>query len=111
MQRLSALDAQFLAAEGGNFGSQYCGLAIYDTGKRKPITAATMRERIAQRLDQCAPLRRKLVTVPFGLDRPAFVDAEVKLEDHVEEITLTAPADEATLAAEVARILSYRLDR
>ena len=43
MHRLSGLDAQFLAAEHGNSGSHYCGLAIYQTGSQKPITAATMR--------------------------------------------------------------------
>jgi diacylglycerol O-acyltransferase / wax synthase len=111
MHRLSALDAQFLAAEGGNSGSQYCGLAIYQTGDEKPITAATMRQRIAERIDQCPPLRWKLVTVPFGLDRPVFVDTEVNVDDHVGESTLASPATEATLAGEVAAILSRRLDR
>jgi diacylglycerol O-acyltransferase / wax synthase len=111
MHRLSALDAQFLAAEDGNSGSQYCGLAIYQTGDQQPITAATMRQRLAERMGQCPPLRWKLVTVPFGLDRPVFVDSEVNLEDHVCETTLAAPADETTLAAEVADILSSRLDR
>ena len=42
MHRLSGLDAQFLAAEHGNSGSHYCGLAIYQTGDQKPITAATI---------------------------------------------------------------------
>jgi diacylglycerol O-acyltransferase / wax synthase len=111
MHRLSALDAQFLAAEGGNAGSQYCGVAIYQTAGDRQITAATMRERLSERIGQCAPLRWKLVTVPFGLDRPVFVDSEVNLEDHVSETTLPAPADETTLAAEVAKILSLRLDR
>ena len=111
MHRLSGLDAQFLAAEGGNCGSQYCGLAIYQTGGRHPITAATMRQRIAERIGQCPPLRWRLVTVPFGLDRPVFVDTDVDLEDHICETTLAAPADEITLAAEVADILSARLDR
>jgi diacylglycerol O-acyltransferase / wax synthase len=111
MHRLSGLDAQFLAAEGGNSGSQYCGVAIYSTGNRKPITAATMRDRLAERVGQCPPLRWKLVTVPFGLDRPVFVDTEVNLDDHVSETTLAAPASEKTLAAGVAKILSQRLDR
>ncbi|PJE16038.1 wax ester/triacylglycerol synthase family O-acyltransferase [Mycobacterium sp.] len=111
MRRLSGLDAQFLAAEGGNSGSQYCGLAIYQTGNEKPITAATMRQRVADRVDQCPPLRWKLVTVPLGLDRPAFVNTDVNLEDHVHETTLAEPADEAALGAEVAKILSSRLDR
>jgi diacylglycerol O-acyltransferase / wax synthase len=111
MHRLSGLDAQFLAAEGGNSGSQYCGLAVYETGDEKPITAATMRQRMADRIEQCPPLRWKLLTVPLGLDRPVFVDTEVSLDDHVYETTLTAPVDETTLAAEVAEILSTRLDR
>lgn len=111
MHRLSSLDAQFLAAEHGNSGSHYCGVAIYQTGKRKPITAATMRKRLAERMGQIPPLRWKLVTVPFGLDRPAFIDSDVNLEDHVCETTLASPADEATLALEVANILSKRLDR
>jgi WS/DGAT/MGAT family acyltransferase len=111
MHRLSSLDAQFLAAESGNSGSQYCGLAIYQTGDHRPITAATMRQRLAERMGHCPPLRWKLVTVPFGLDRPVFIDSDVNLEDHVSETTLAAPADEASLAAEVAAILSTRLDR
>jgi diacylglycerol O-acyltransferase / wax synthase len=112
MHRLSGLDAQFLAAEHGNFGSHYCGVAIYRTGNRKPITAATMRQRLAERMGVCPPLRWKVVTVPFGLDRPVFVEADVNLdEDHVCETTLADAADETTLAAEVATILSMPLDR
>ena len=111
MHRLSGLDAQFLAAEGGHSGSQYCGVAIYQTGNEKPITVATMRQRLTERLNQCPPLRWKLVTVPFDLDRPVFVDTEVNVDDHVDETTLASPATEATLAVEVASILSKRLDR
>jgi len=111
MHRLSGLDAQFLAAEGGNSGSQYCGMAIYETGEQRPITAATMRRRLAERIGQCPPLRWKLVTVPFGLDRPVFIDTEVDFDDHIGETTLASPATEATLAVEVAKILSKRLDR
>ena len=111
MHRLSGLDAQFLAAEGGNSGSQYCGMAIYETGEQRPITAVTMRRRLAERIGQCPPLRWKLVTVPFGLDRPVFIDTEVDFDDHIGETTLASPATEATLAVEVAKILSKRLDR
>jgi len=111
MHRLSGLDAQFLAAECGNSGSQYCALAIYQTGDDKPITAATMRQRLSERIGQCPPLRWKLVTVPFGLDRPVFIDTEVDFDDHIGETTLASPATEATLAVEVANVLSKRLDR
>jgi WS/DGAT/MGAT family acyltransferase len=70
-----------------------------------------MRQRLAERVGQCPPLRWRLVTVPFGLDRPVFVDSEVNLDDHISETTLAAAADETTLAAEIADILSTPLDR
>jgi hypothetical protein len=111
MRRLSSLDAQFLAAERGNFGSQYCGLGIYETEGYESINAATMTQLLSERIDQCAPLRWKVVTVPLGLDHPVFIDTDVNLEDHVSETTLPAPADDATVAAEVASILSTPLDR
>jgi WS/DGAT/MGAT family acyltransferase len=111
MRRLSSLDAQFLAAEHGRFGSQYCGMAIYETRRGEPISAATMKQRLSKRIHLCPPLRWKVVTVPLGLDHPVFVEAEVNLDEHVSESTLPAPADEATLAAEAARILATRLDR
>ena len=111
MRRLSALDAQFLAAERGNFGAHYCGLAVYQTRRGKPITAAKMRRLISKRIGECPPLRWKLVTVPLGLDHPVFAETEIDLDDHVSETTLAAPADESTLAVEVASILSTPLDR
>lgn len=108
MRRLSSLDAQFLAAEGGNFGAQYCGVGIYETTE---LTAATMRQLVAERIDACPPLRWRVVEVPLALDHPVFVDAEVNLHDHVFESTLPGPADEQTLAAEVAMILATPLER
>lgn len=111
MRRLSSLDAQFLAAEHGNFGSLYCGLGVYETKRGESINAATMKRLLAERLGQCPQLRWKVVTVPFGLDHPVFIDVDVNLKDHISETTLGAPADEATLAAEVANILSTPLDR
>ncbi|MEH3139820.1 MAG: wax ester/triacylglycerol synthase family O-acyltransferase [Mycobacterium kyogaense] len=111
MRRLSALDAQFLAAESGNFGAQYCGLAIYETGPDRPITAATMSARLRERIDRCPPLRWKVVTVPLNLDHPVFVDGDVDVDEHVHEITLPEPADDSVLADTVAEIMANRLDR
>jgi diacylglycerol O-acyltransferase / wax synthase len=112
MRRLSGLDAQFFAAEGGNACSHYCALAIYDTpGPTKPITAATMRDLLDQRIHLLPPLRWKPVMVPLGLDRPVFVDTDVNLSDHISEISLKAPATETSLAAELEALLAQRLDR
>lgn len=111
MHRLSSLDAQFLAAEQGNFGAQYCGVAIYDTDDRETINAVTMAKRITERIDLCPPLRWKLVTVPLDLNHPVFATVSVDLDEHISEATLPEPGADTDLADEVARIMATRLDR
>jgi WS/DGAT/MGAT family acyltransferase len=111
MRRLSSLDAQFLAAEYGNFGGHYSGLGVFETTDDTTITAETMRRRLATCIDELQPLHWKVVTVPFGLDHPVFVETEVNFDEHVFESTLPAPADDEALGAAVADILSRRLDR
>ncbi|TDL11720.1 wax ester/triacylglycerol synthase family O-acyltransferase [Mycolicibacterium obuense] len=109
MHRLSSLDAQFLAAEIGNFGAQYCGVALYETDDRETISAVSMTKRLAERLHTCPPLRWQLVTVPLDLEHPVFTETAVDLSEHISEATLPEPADEAALADEVARIMATRL--
>jgi diacylglycerol O-acyltransferase / wax synthase len=111
MRRLSSLDAQFLAAERGNAGSHFCGLAVYDTGNETKITAEHMRELLRERIAELLPLRWKVTTVPLGLDHPVFVETAVDLDYHVSETSLDAPADDAALAAAIGEILSKPLDR
>ncbi|MUL77796.1 wax ester/triacylglycerol synthase family O-acyltransferase [Mycolicibacterium sp. CBMA 226] len=111
MRRLSSLDAQFLAAEHGNFGAHYSGLAIFETADDTTITAATMRRRVAACIDQLPPLHWKVLTVPLSLDHPVFVRTEVDLDEHIFESTLPVPADEEMLGEAVAGILSKPLDR
>ncbi|AEF40709.1 wax ester/triacylglycerol synthase family O-acyltransferase [Hoyosella subflava] len=109
MKRLSSLDAQFLAAESGNFGSQYCGLAIFDTSEHV-IDATVMRERLERALPTCPPLHWKVVEVPFNLDHPVVVEADVNLDDHVTESTLDSH-DDKSLSIAAAQILATKLDR
>ncbi|MEH3139692.1 MAG: wax ester/triacylglycerol synthase family O-acyltransferase [Mycobacterium kyogaense] len=111
MQRLSSLDAQFLAAEVGNFGAQYCGVAIYETDDPETISAVSMTKRVAERIHACPPLRWQLVTVPLDLEHPVFAEVAIDLDDHISEVTLAEPADEAALADEVAAIMATRLSR
>ncbi|KAA0120549.1 wax ester/triacylglycerol synthase family O-acyltransferase [Mycolicibacterium sp. P9-22] len=111
MHRLSSLDAQFLAAEVGNFGAQYCGVAIYDTDDQHTISAVTMTKLVEDRIHLCPPLRWRLVTVPLGFDHPVFVDTQVDLTDHISESTLPEAAGDLELAAEVAEIMATRLER
>ncbi|MEO5900163.1 MAG: wax ester/triacylglycerol synthase domain-containing protein, partial [Ilumatobacteraceae bacterium] len=88
------------------------GLSIYErpSGKFDPFTA--VRERFRVMVGHLEPLRRKVVEVPFGLDRPYWVeDAEFDLDYHVRHIGLAPPGADDQLAEQVARIVGRRMDR
>ena len=58
------------------------------------------------------PLRRKVVQVPFELDRPYWVeDADFDLDYHVRHIGLAPPGAADQLAEQVARIVGRKMDR
>jgi WS/DGAT/MGAT family acyltransferase len=59
-----------------------------------------------------APLRRRLVEVPFNLDLPYWVDApDFDLSFHVRHMGLAPPGTTEQLGDQVARIASRPLDR
>jgi diacylglycerol O-acyltransferase len=56
--------------------------------------------------------RRRLVQVPFGLDRPYWVaDQDLDIEYHIRHIALPKPGDWRQLMIQVARLHSRPLDR
>src|SRR5262249_27998140 len=58
------------------------------------------------------PLRRRLVEVPLGLDRPYWVaDPNFDLDFHIREIHLAKPGMVAQLADQVSRIVGRPMGR
>ncbi len=114
MRQLTSLDAQFLALEDGRNLGHVSGLAIYDpsTAPGGVLNAARVRDLVAERIHLLPPFRWRLVTVPFGLDHPYWVDDEhFDLGYHVREIALPPPGDHAQLSEQAARIFARPLDR
>lgn len=108
MQQLTSFDAQILALEDGRNHAHVSLLVVFDAA----LAVAAVRERIAERLPEVAPLRWQLAEVPLGLDYPYWVDRpDVDLDFHVRELALPAPGDEEQLTAQVARLVSRPLDR
>jgi diacylglycerol O-acyltransferase / wax synthase len=114
MKQLSGLDELFLALERNNQCMHVAALGIYD-----PSTAAGGHVRLRdilshmrRRLDVAPVFRRRLVGVPFNIDRPYWVDeSPVDLEYHVHHIALPDPGDWRQLCIQVARLHSQPLDR
>lgn len=113
MERLSGLDAAFLAVETPSNLMHVLGVAVID-----PLTASggfsyqLVRALIEERLPLVRPFRRRAVPVPFGVHNPIWVeDANFELDDHLRRVGLPAPGGPAELAELVASIASSPLDR
>jgi diacylglycerol O-acyltransferase / wax synthase len=114
MRQLSSLDAQFLAMENPRQTGHVAGLGIYDTSTAPSgqLTAADMKQLLADRLHLLPPLRWRLVDVPFGADYPYWIDdPDFDFDFHVRELALPSPGDEQQLAEQIARLHSRPLDR
>ena len=111
MEQLSAIDAGFLYAETSRTPMHVTALQIYE-----PVTAAFSFARIVnnvrQRAANIACYHRKLVTVPWGLDHPYWVnDTDFDPDNHIFEYTLAEPGGWSQLCAATAQLHAQPLDR
>lgn len=109
MDRLSALDAEFLHIEEDDTPMHIAGLCMM-TGP--PPSLAELRRALACRLDDVPRYRQRVESVPLDLGRPVWVDhAEFRVTDHVRRRRVPAPGDDAALDRIVTAMLESRLDR
>ncbi|MDH3306492.1 MAG: wax ester/triacylglycerol synthase family O-acyltransferase [Acidimicrobiia bacterium] len=113
MQQLTGVDAGFLNMETPVQQGHVGGVVIVD-----PSTAPegwgfdTIRETLEERLPLLLPFRRRLVTVPFDVDNPYWIeDPDFDLDFHLRHIAVPPPGDMEALATLVARIHERPLDR
>ncbi|MDP9388814.1 MAG: wax ester/triacylglycerol synthase family O-acyltransferase, partial [Actinomycetota bacterium] len=112
MERLSGVGAVFLAVETATNPMHVATLAVLDPSAAPGFGLAAVRCLIEARLHLLAPLRRRVVEVPFGLGRPVAVDdPHFVLDDHLHRVAVPTPGGRAELAAVVAGILGRPLRR
>src|SRR5690242_17188443 len=115
MQQLSSLDVQFLHIESSTTTIGHVGSVIVldpSQGSGRDVTLESLREVVEPRLHLVSTFRQRLVTVPFGLGRPYWVDdPEFDIEFHLRELSLPKPGDDAQLGEQVSRIHARPLDR
>jgi len=113
MQRLTGLDAAFLALETPSTHMHVMATMVLDPSDTPDgFTVDTMRQLIAERLPRLEPFRRRVVEIPFGVHHPVWVeDPDFDLDYHVRRAALPAPGGIKELAELTAEIAGRQLDR
>lgn len=114
MAQLSGLDNFTLYDEQGNVYNHVAALGIYDpsTSPSGMTRFKDILHHFKSRMGEFPIFRRKLVTVPYGIDRPYWVESgEIDVEFHIRHIALPHPGDWRQLMIQTARLHSRPLDR
>ena len=116
MEQLSGLDGAFLAMETRTVFGHVGSVCIVDAGvvagAESGLTLEHLTRVIGSRLSLVPLFRRRLITVPFGLDHPYWIqDPGFDIGFHVRELALPAPGNDGQLAEQVARLHARPLDR
>jgi WS/DGAT/MGAT family acyltransferase len=114
MQQLSGTDNVMLYSERRNMYNHVGALCVYDvtTAPDGMVRFRDILHHFDQRLHLHPLFRRRLVHVPFGIDRPYWVaDPNLDVEYHIRHIALPKPGDWRQLMIQVARLHSLPLDR
>ena len=114
MKQLSGSDNIFLVGEHANVYNHVAMMLIYDvsTAPEGKVRYRDILQHFENRLYAHPIFRRRLVTPPFGIDRPYWVeDDDMDVEFHIRHIALPEPGDWRQLMIQVARLHSRPLDR
>jgi diacylglycerol O-acyltransferase len=113
MQRLTGLDAAFLALETPTTHMHVTATMVLDPSTAPGgFSVDTLKALINERLPRLAPLRRRLVPVPFQLNNPLWVDdPDFDIDYHVRRVALPKPGGMRELAGLTADIAGRQLDR
>lgn len=113
MERLSGLDASFLYLETPAQLMHVCAVMVLD-----PTTMPTayaypdMLAELDARVRDVPQFKRKIRSVPLGLDHPIWVeDRSFDIERHVHRLALPSPGGYAELMEMSAHLASLPLDR
>ncbi len=112
VQQLAWMDNAFLLGETPRTPGHFSPVIIYDpsTAPLGSVTVEDVAERIRARLSLDPTFRRKVVTVPLGLDHAYWVeDAKFDLTNHIHHEVVDAPGTWTQFADLVGRVHSRPL--
>jgi diacylglycerol O-acyltransferase len=108
MERTRALDSAFLHLDSRTTAMHIASLAFF-AGPVPP--QSEVRAAIERKLDRAPRCRQRLVSVPFALGRPVWVDdPDFDIARHVQRTAVPCPGGVAEVKAVAERLLSEPLD-
>ena len=109
LDRLSAIDAAFLAQEGPTKHMHIGGIAVFEGPAPR---YEEFRDHVERRLHLVPRYRQKLAFPPLDTGRPLWIDDPTfNIGYHVRHSALPDAGDEDALLRMVGRVFSQRLDR
>lgn len=113
MNRLAPIDAAFVYMETPSSHMHVTGVIIIDPSTmRGGYSFEAIREMLASRIHLLPPYRRRLLTVPFHVDDPVFIeDPDFDITNHVHRVTAPPPGSRVELGAVIGDVAGRALDR
>ncbi|MCB9372209.1 MAG: hypothetical protein H6518_05455 [Microthrixaceae bacterium] len=113
MNRLAPIDAAFLYMETPSSHMHVTGVIILDPSTmRGGYSFEAIRDMLASRIHLLPPYRRRLLTVPFHLDDPVFIeDPDFDIANHVHRMAVPPPGRREDLAEIIGDVAGRALDR
>ena len=109
MDKLSALDAEFLHLEDSIEHMHIAGISVF---AGPPPPAGDLVTLLGEKMHQIPRYRQRVRAVPLELGRPFWADdPHFNLDYHVRQTALPAPGDDAALCSLMGRLMSQPLDR
>ncbi len=109
MDKLSALDTEFLHLEGGSVQMAIAGACVFAD---PPPSLADFEALVGAKLHLIPCYRQRVRTVPFELGRPVWADDPCfDLGYHLRHTALPTPGDDAAFCRLMGRVMSQQLDR
>jgi diacylglycerol O-acyltransferase / wax synthase len=113
VKRLSGTDALLLYAETPNVHTHTLKVSVFDTSNYDgEFDLNAIRRIFGERLRLLDPLRYQLVTIPYKLHHPMWLeDVDVDLQFHVRRYKLPAPGGRRELDRAIGEVASTQLER
>jgi len=111
-ERLTGLDGLTLHGETAAMPTHVMAVLFCDPAARGELAARAVLRLLAQRTAATPGFRQRLLTKPFGLGQPVWIeDPAFNVDDHLHRVRLPKPDTMRELAELVGELHGQRLDR